>query len=37
VKLAGPLKIRLIAEAKVKTDKIDARTLAHLEEPANNY
>lgn len=31
VKLASPLKVRLIAEAKVKTDKIDAWTLAHLE------
>jgi transposase len=31
VKLANPRKVRLIAEAKVKTDKIDARTLAHLE------
>lgn len=30
VKLANPLKTRLIAEAKVKTDKVDARTLAHL-------
>jgi transposase len=31
VKLASPRKVRLIAEAKVKSDKIDARTLAHLE------
>ncbi|MDD3642096.1 MAG: IS110 family transposase [Candidatus Krumholzibacteria bacterium] len=31
VKLANPRKVRLIAEAKVKLDKIDARTLAHLE------
>ena len=31
VKLANPRKVRLIAEAKVKTDKIDARILAHLE------
>jgi hypothetical protein len=30
VVLAHPLKVRAIAEAKVKTDKIDARTLAHL-------
>jgi transposase len=30
VKLAHPLKTRLIAEAKVKTDKIDARALADL-------
>jgi len=30
VKLAHPLKVKAIAEAKVKTDKIDARTLAHL-------
>jgi transposase len=30
VKLAHPLKVRAIAEAKIKTDKIDARTLAHL-------
>ena len=28
--LAHPLKVRAIAEAKVKTDKVDARTLAHL-------
>lgn len=31
VQLANPSKVRLIAEAKVKTDKVDARTLAHLE------
>jgi transposase len=31
VKLANPQKVRLIAEAKVKTDKVDAWTLAHLE------
>lgn len=31
VKLANPRKVRLIAEAKIKSDKIDARTLAHLE------
>jgi len=30
VKLAHPLKVKLIAEAKIKTDKIDARVLAHL-------
>jgi len=30
VKLAHPLKVKAIAEAKVKTDKIDSRTLAHL-------
>lgn len=30
VKLANPLKTRAIAEATIKTDKIDARTLAHL-------
>ncbi|HEC03810.1 MAG TPA: IS110 family transposase [Phycisphaerales bacterium] len=30
VTLAHPLKVRAIAEAKVKTDKIDATTLAHL-------
>jgi len=30
VKLAHPLKVRAIAEAKIKTDKIDAKTLAHL-------
>lgn len=28
--LAHPLKVRLIAEAKIKTDKVDAKTLAHL-------
>jgi transposase len=31
VKLAHPLKVRIIAEAKVKSDKIDARILAQLE------
>jgi len=30
VTLAHPLKVRAIAEAKVKTDKIDSTTLAHL-------
>ena len=30
VKLAHPLKVRAIAEASVKTDKVDARTLAKL-------
>jgi transposase len=30
VKLAHPLKTRAIAEARIKTDKIDARILAHL-------
>jgi len=30
VKLAHPLKTRAIAEAKIKTDKIDAQILAHL-------
>ena len=30
VKLAHPTKVKAIAEAKIKTDKIDARTLAHL-------
>jgi transposase len=30
VKLAHPLKVKAIAEAKVKTDKIDSTTLAHL-------
>ncbi len=30
VKLAHPLKVKAIAEAKIKTDKIDSRTLAHL-------
>ena len=30
VKLAHPQKVKLIAEATVKTDKIDAHTLAHL-------
>lgn len=28
--LAHPLKVRLIADAKIKTDKIDAEALAHL-------
>jgi transposase len=31
VKLAHPSKVRLIAEARIKTDSIDASTLAHLE------
>jgi transposase len=30
VKLANPLKTKAIAEAKIKRDTIDARTLAHL-------
>ena len=30
VMLANPLKTRAIAEARIKTDKLDARTLAHL-------
>lgn len=30
VKLANPKKVKAIAEAKIKTDKIDARILAHL-------
>jgi transposase len=30
VKLANPLKTRAIAEAKVKTDKLDSKILAHL-------
>lgn len=30
VKLARPSKVRAIAEAKIKTDSIDARILAHL-------
>ncbi len=30
VSLSNPLKTRAIAEARIKTDKIDARTLAHL-------
>ncbi len=30
IMLANPLKIRAIAEASIKTDKVDARTLAHL-------
>jgi len=30
VHLAHPLKVKTIAEAKIKTDKIDARALAHL-------
>lgn len=30
VKLAHPLKVKAIAESKVKTDKIDSTTLAHL-------
>lgn len=31
VKLANPRRVRLIADAQVKTDKIDAWVLAHLE------
>jgi len=31
VKLAHPAKVRLIADARIKTDKIDAWVLAHLE------
>ena len=31
VKLAHPLKVRVIAEAKLKNDRIDAWVLAHLE------
>ena len=30
VKLANPLKTKAIAKAKIKTDTLDARTLAHL-------
>ena len=30
VKLANPVKTRAIAEARVKTDTLDCRTLAHL-------
>ncbi|MBZ5653446.1 MAG: IS110 family transposase, partial [Acidobacteriia bacterium] len=30
VHLAHPQKVKAIAEAKIKTDKIDARVLAHL-------
>jgi transposase len=30
VKLANPLKTKAIAEARMKTDILDARTLAHL-------
>lgn len=30
VKLANPLKTKAIAEAKIKTDKLDARILSHL-------
>jgi len=30
VKLAHPTKVKAIAEARIKTDKIDAQTLAHL-------
>ncbi len=30
VTLAHPMKVKAIAEAKIKTDKIDAKTLAHL-------
>lgn len=31
VKLAHPLRVRLIADAKIKTDRIDAKILAQLE------
>ena len=30
IELANPMKVRAMAEASVKTDKVDARTLAHL-------
>ena len=30
IELANPMRVRAIAEASVKTDKVDARTLAHL-------
>jgi len=30
VKVAHPLKVKAIADARIKTDKIDAKTLAHL-------
>ena len=30
VKLANPLKTRAIAEARIKTDQVDAQVLAHL-------
>jgi transposase len=30
MKLANPVKTRAIAEAKIKTDKLDSKTLAHL-------
>ena len=30
IELANPMKVRAIAEASVKTDKVDARTLARL-------
>ena len=30
IELANPMKVRAIAEASVKIDKVDARTLAHL-------
>ena len=30
VKLANPRKTKAIAEARIKTDKLDARILAHL-------
>ena len=30
IELANPMKVRAIAEASVKTDKVDERTLAHL-------
>ena len=29
IEIANPMKVRAIAEASVKTDKVDARTLAH--------
>jgi transposase len=34
VQLAHPLNVRAIAEARVKTGKVDARTLAQLPMPA---
>jgi hypothetical protein len=36
VKLANPLKTKAIAEARIETDILDARTLAHLLRPAVN-
>lgn len=30
ISLARPLKVKLIAEARIKTDTIDATTLVHL-------